>query len=128
MNAFRKETVMQHGKIPGLALTAVVLTLVAAGCTQPPARESSAGGAYAVDASWPRPLPNNWNIGQVAGLAVDAKDHVWVIHRPKTLIDEEKGAALSPPRAKCCLAAPPVLEFDGEGRLLRAWGGPGEGY
>ena len=118
---------MQHGKILGLTLTAVVVTLVATGCTQPPARESGAG-AYAVDAAWPKPLPNNWNIGQVAGLAVDARDHVWLIHRPKTLIDEEKGAALTPPRAKCCLAAPPVLEFDAEGHLLRAWGGPGAGY
>jgi sugar lactone lactonase YvrE len=85
-------------------------------------------GGYAVDAAWPKPLPNNWTLGQVAGIAVDARDHVWLIHRPKTLIDEEKGAALSPPRAKCCVAAPPVIEFDGEGNLLRAWGGPGAGY
>src|SRR5713101_1602156 len=91
-----------------LAGTAVAVTLVVIGCAQSPMRE----GRYAVDAAWPKPLPNNWTLGQVAGIAVDARDHVWLIHRPKTLIDEEKGAALSPPRAKCCVAAPPVIEFD----------------
>src|SRR5213595_341297 len=106
------------------AFAAMFAFLSLLGCAQSPVRE----GGYAVDAAWPKPLPNNWTLGQVAGIAVDARDHVWLIHRPKTLIDEEKGAALSPPRAKCCVAAPPVIEFDGEGNLLRAWGGPGAGY
>ena len=35
---------------------------------------------------------------------------------------------LNPPRSKCCVSAPPVLEFDADGNLLRSWGGPGEGY
>src|SRR3989449_5397053 len=87
---------MRHGKALGLAIAA---TLVALGCAQSPTREGGSG--YAVDPAWPKPLPNNWTLGQVAGIAVDARDHVWLIHRPKTLIDEEKGAALSPPRAKC---------------------------
>src|SRR5437867_1595423 len=108
------------------AFATVFALLTLLGCAQSPTREGGAG--YAVDAAWPKPLPNNWILGQVAGIAVDARDHVWLIHRPKTLIDEEKGAALSPPRAKCCVAAPPVIEFDGEGNLLRAWGGPGQGY
>src|SRR5205823_2210542 len=106
------------------AFAAMFAFLSLLGCAQSPVRE----GGYAVDAAWPKPLPNNWTLGQVAGIAVDARDHVWVIHRPKTLIDEEKGAALLPPRARCCVAAPPVIEFDGEGNLLRAWGGPGQGY
>jgi len=109
-----------------LAAVAVAAVLITIGCTQ--LRQGGAGVPYAVDAAWPKPLPNNWILGQVAGIAVDARDHVWLIHRPKTLIDEEKGAALSPPRAKCCVAAPPVIEFDDEGNLLRAWGGPGQGY
>src|SRR6187200_3379570 len=83
---------------------------------------------FAVDASWPKPLPNNWILGQVGGIAVDSKDHIWVIHRPRSLTDDEKGAALTPPRSKCCASAPPVLEFDAEGNLLRSWGGPGQGY
>src|SRR5689334_663058 len=83
---------------------------------------------FQVDASWPKPLPNNWIMGQAAGVAVDAQDHIWVIQRPRTLTDDEKAASFIPPRTKCCVAAPPVIEFDQEGNVLRAWGGPGQGY
>jgi DNA-binding beta-propeller fold protein YncE len=83
---------------------------------------------FAVDASWPKPLPNNWIIGQIGGITADWQGHIWVVHRPRSLSDEEKGATLNPPRSKCCVPAPPVLEFDVDGNLLRSWGGPGEGY
>jgi DNA-binding beta-propeller fold protein YncE len=109
-----------------LSFALAAAAIAAAGCSQMPSQPGVPG--FAVDASWPKPLPNNWNLGQVAGIAVDARDHVWLIHRPKTLVDEEKGLALDPPRAKCCIPAPPVMEFDAEGNLLRAWGGPGAGY
>ncbi|MET4799399.1 hypothetical protein ABIA96_001966 [Bradyrhizobium sp. LB11.1] len=84
--------------------------------------------AFAVDASWPKQLPNNWILGQVGGITVDWQGHIWVIHRPRSLTDDEKGASLNPPRSKCCVSAPPVLEFDVDGNLLRSWGGPGPGY
>ncbi len=83
---------------------------------------------YTVDAAWPKALPNDWIIGQAAGVAVDESDHIWVVQRPSTLTDDEKAASLNPPRTKCCKPAPPVLEFDQSGNLLRSWGGPGQGY
>ena len=83
---------------------------------------------YKVDASWPKPLPNGWLMGQASGVAVDAQDHIWVIQRPRSLTADEQGAALNPPRSNCCRPAPPVLEFDQAGNLLRSWGGPGQGY
>ena len=83
---------------------------------------------FQVDPSWPQTLPNNWIMGQAAGIAVDAQDHVWVVQRPRSLTNDEKAASLSPPTSKCCVPAPPVMEFDPEGKLVRAWGGPGEGY
>lgn len=89
---------------------------------------ASGGPRYAVDATWPQPLPNQWILGQVAGIATARDDTIWVIHRPRSLTEDERGSTLTPPRSKCCSAAPPVLQFDREGRLLRAWGGPGEGY
>ena len=75
---------------------------------------------YAVDPFWPKPLPNHWIIGAVAGVAVDAQDHVWITHRPSTLQPNELRAAWK--------AAPPVLEFDRDGTLVQAWGGPAPGY
>ena len=32
--------------------------------------------AYQVDPLWPKPLPNNWLVGAIAGIAVDARNHV----------------------------------------------------
>ncbi len=114
------------------ALVAFALSLCAGGCAstggaQPPTRGQPPADLE-IDARWPKPLPNNWILGQVAGIAVDADDHVWIIQRPKSLTDDERGASLEPPVSKCCVAAPPVMELDGEGHLLRAWGGPGQGY
>jgi hypothetical protein len=83
---------------------------------------------FQVDPFWPKPLPNNWILGQVAGVAVDAQDNVWIIQRPRTLTKDEKGATLDPPLSKCCVPAPPVIEFDPKGTVIRAWGGPGPGF
>jgi DNA-binding beta-propeller fold protein YncE len=83
---------------------------------------------YQVDATWPRELPNNWIMGQVGGMAVDRQDHIWVLQRPGSDTPDELGASLKPPRSQCCVAAPPVLEFDAQGNLLQSWGGPGEGF
>jgi DNA-binding beta-propeller fold protein YncE len=83
---------------------------------------------FEVDASWPKPLPNRWILGQVSGIATDRHDRIWVVHRPRTLNERERAAEQSPPQAKCCVAAPPVLVFDASGNFLFAWGGPGKGY
>lgn len=84
--------------------------------------------AFKVDPFWPKPLPNNWLIGQVSGVAVDSRDHVWIVQRPGSLSEDEAGAVQTPPRAVCCIPAPPVIEFDSAGNLIQAWGGPGSGY
>jgi hypothetical protein len=83
---------------------------------------------FSVDANWPKPLPNGWSLGQVSGVATDADDHVWVLQRPRSLTEDERGATLNPPQSICCAPAPPVLEFDAAGTLLRSWGGPSVGY
>src|SRR5687768_12051476 len=84
---------------------------------------------FEVDPLWPKPLPNHWVLGSAIGVAVDADDHVWIIHRSSaTLANNEKGLELKPPTGECCAGAPPVLEFDQAGNLLNHWGGPGQGY
>jgi DNA-binding beta-propeller fold protein YncE len=75
---------------------------------------------YEVDPAWPKSLPNRWLVGALAGVAVDKKDHVWIVHRPATLQPNETRSIWR--------SAPPVLEFDTEGNLVQSWGGPGDGY
>ena len=84
--------------------------------------------SYKVDADWPKQLPNDWVMGQVSGIAVDRQDHVWVLQRPGSNAKDDLAAAQSPPVSQCCFAAPPVLEFDSAGNLMKSWGGPGSGY
>jgi DNA-binding beta-propeller fold protein YncE len=83
---------------------------------------------FEVDPHWPKALPNNWIFGQVAGVAVDRRDHIWIVHRPRSLQERQVLARGNPPPTICCVAAPPVLVFDMSGNLVRAWGGPGQGF
>ena len=84
---------------------------------------------FEVDPFWPRPLPNHWILGPAIGVAVDSRDHVWIVHRntPDAFgAFNEIGAAQDPPLSECCVPAPPVLEFDPDGNLVGHWGGPSE--
>ena len=83
---------------------------------------------FEVDPLWPKPLPNHWLMGMTIGVSVDAQDNVWIIHRQGSLEPGELHATTNPPTAMCCAPAPPVLEFDQAGNLLRHWGGKGNGY
>ena len=73
--------------------SAIVLAATPAALANDPPR-------FQVDPSWPQTLPNNWIMGQAAGIAVDAQDHVWVVQRPRSLTNDEKAASLSPPSSK----------------------------
>ena len=79
---------------------------------------------FAVDPSWPKPLPNNWILGQIGGITVDAQDHIWVFQRPRSLTDDERAPRSNPPRSKCCVPAPSVLVFTPAGNLLQSVGRP----
>lgn len=109
-------------------------------------REGTSSPSFVVDPSWPKPLPNDWRISQVGGIAVDSHDNIWVYHRPRALESSSAGAlpragtndrgvpisGLGHPRpyadrnTGCCIPAPSVLRFDAEGNLLDAWGGPSD--
>ncbi len=94
------------------------------GGSAPPIPSSNEPPQFQVDAGWPRELPNNWILGQVSGIAVGPNDHIWIVHRPRTLTAREAGAVQNPPLSTCCVPAPSVIEFDQEGNVVRAWGGP----
>jgi len=116
---------------PAAVLTALLAALVAALAAAPAALAQDAAPPqdaspprYVVDASWPETLPNDWILGQVAGIAVDDRDHVFIVHRPRSITADEAAAVQNPPTAECCVPAPAVIELDAEGRVVQAFGGP----
>jgi len=60
-------------------------------------------------------LPDGRITGEITAVQIDRRDHLWLLHRPATV----SGGAR---------AAPPVLEFDANGRFVRGFGGPGPGF
>ncbi len=93
-------------------LVATALTCCAAGVETP---------AFEVDPSWPK-IPAKYKLGDASSIAVDAKDNIWVLHRPRTL----PPAQASPNQTT--KAAPPIMIFDQAGNFIRGWGGAGAGY
>src|SRR2546427_16875 len=95
----------------GVAISArarcTIWGITAAGLAIAAPQSKNANGAprYVVDPFWPKDLPENWTLGQVAGIAVDNQDNVWIVHRPRTLVDDEKGAMKTPPETRCCKPA-----------------------
>jgi hypothetical protein len=79
---------------------------------------------YKVDPFWPKPLPHKWILEGIPVMVTDKDDHIWVVSRPRDANPDETGAASTPPRTDCCVPAPAVLEFDTDGNVLKAWGGP----
>src|SRR6202035_4806743 len=123
---------MKRNLYLGLAFSALFIAL-RVGCTLLERRAAvEAAGVQAprfeVDPMWPKPLPNHWLLGMTIGVSVDAQDHIWIIHRGGSLERMENYLAANPAASECCMAAPPVLEFDEEGNLIGHWGGPGQGY
>jgi len=82
---------------------------------------------FEVDPMWPKPLPNHWVMGATVGVSVDAQSHIWIIHRPNALEDNEVHAAKSPPGRN---AAHRPRRFSNSIRPATWWplGGPGPGY
>jgi hypothetical protein len=84
---------------------------------------------FEVDPYWPKPLPDKWILGSVAGIAIDARDHVYVVNlRNSFTARTEIGAGTNPPTGDCCMPAADVLEFDSSGVFVAGWGGPAVGY
>ena len=115
----------------GIAFASAIGALVAGErALEVRALEARAQGAtvqaprFEVDPVWPKPLPNKWVMGNVIGVGVDARDHVFIVHRNDTPGARELAAAQNPPTGECCFAAPPVIEFDPAGNVVAAWGGP----
>ena len=119
---------MKQMKLINITLLAMILSAGCNNAPQKPTGESSNNSVpvYNADPFWPQSLPNNWLIGQVSGIDVDSRDHIWIIHRPGT-VGANEGDTSWFSKEFLYVPAPPVMEFDAEGKLFRSWGGPGEG-
>ncbi len=71
---------------------------------------------FAEERGWLK-LPAKWRLGNTSAVSVDARGHVWVLHRPRTL-----------PENLRAMAAPPVLEFDAAGNFVQGFGGASPTY
>lgn len=95
------------------ACAAVTLVLAACVSYEAHAQSTLRPPELMVDPTWPT-IPNDWVLGEVTSVSVDRNDNIWVLHVPQSIPEEQRANA-----------APPVLQFDSEGKLLTAWGGPG---
>jgi hypothetical protein len=113
---------VMRAAFPACAGIALATAAVAFGTLSDPSvadgRKDPQVPQFRVDATWPKPLPNDpatgkpWVTGEVAGTCVDARDHVFIVTRGNLVNNEVQKA----------VAAPPVIEFDQEGNVVNAWG------
>lgn len=117
--------------------TGLALTVAALGVGQQKLQDSVSAQSdsmvevphFEVDPYWPKPLPNQWIIGRTIGIDIDERDHVFIVHRDQdSMFGGATEIGLKMGVSDCCTPAPPILEFDPEGNLVNAWGGPGEGF
>src|SRR5262245_4004990 len=99
----------------GWVSLAVMLAASVCASSNTHAQSGTRAPQFKVDPTWPT-IPNNWVLGEVTSISVDRNDNIWVLHVPQSI-----------PEDKRANAAPPVLEFDASGKLLRSWGGPANG-
>lgn len=111
---------MRQNSVRHICAISLFVGIIGVGQETHPQVRSDGVPVFQADPSWPKPLPKNWVLGMVASIAVDSKDHVWILHRPATVPEAAIAAGKT--------VAPPVVEFDPAGNLVQAWGGPGHGH
>ncbi len=84
------------------------------------AQERGGVPQFQVDASWPKPLPNRWILGQVSGIATDRYDRIWVVHRPGSLTPRERAAERTPPSTRTTSSGSPAVAVDTAAREVFA--------
>ncbi len=70
---------------------------------------------FELDNAWPKlPFGNNWLTGGLGGICIDSRDHVFLLNRQNVVEDDLDASRL----------APPIIELDPEGNVVRGWGDP----
>ena len=111
MLKFRRPIRLRHAA--GLLAVAAALALASPAAQ---AQTAASAPAFSYQLDWLQ-VPAQYRLGEIASVAVDASDNVWILHRPRSVAAADRDKA-----------APAVLAFDSSGKFIRAWGGPGQGY
>jgi len=95
------------GKAGWAGLVLLALAAIPRAQTEPP--------QFQFDPTFPQ-MSAGKVFGDVSLVTPDSRDHIWAIHRPRTVIGDRSNVL------------PPVVEFDESGKFVNAWGGPGAGF
>src|SRR3954467_14458183 len=87
------------------------ILLALAAVTFPSALSAQSAPKFAVDATWPKDLPEGWITGQLGGVCTSAQDHIYVVNR-RNITDEEKETLIS---------APSIIKFDPDANVVGSW-------
>ena len=94
---------------------AVAVLAVGAGVVAPAPAAAQEVPRYELDPLWPKlPLGDRWLTGGLGGMCVGGGDRIFILNRQNVVPEDLDGARL----------APPVIELDADGNVVRAWGDP----
>ena len=106
-----------------MAVACGALAFMAALFGPAPLRAQAGVPKFEVDPYWPKPLPSRWVTGEIGGICVDSQDHIFVVQRVNDVGGMDGHLeGLTGDELNAGEAAPPVLEFDGDGKVLNSWG------
>ena len=105
------------------AVACGALAFAAMMCGPGPLRAQDGVPKFAVDPYWPKPLPDRWVTGEIGGLCVDSRDHVFLVQRVNDVGGMDGHLeGLTGDELNAGQASPPVIEFDAEGNVVNSWG------
>ena len=123
--------------ISGALLAALVLTVGRSGPLATAANDSQKP-VFAVDPSWPNPLPapvgadgaaHPWVTGEIAGTCIDKNDNVYTFNRGwevgvtvnGVLQGSQGGAIVGQDAFPPSIPSPPIVEYDSDGNAIAGW-------
>ena len=72
---------------------------------------------YELDPLWPKlPFGDRWLTGGLGGMCAGGGDRIFILNRQNVVSEDLDGAR----------QAPPIIELDAEGNVVRAWGDPAQ--
>ena len=115
----RRRTLLELGAAAAVAPAVSALMGGAASADDDNDEKTRSSSRFTVDPFWPKPLPDKWITGEVAGSAIDARDHLWTVNR-RNLTDTEQRMV----RENAANPSPAIIEFDQAGSVVNSWTAP----